>query len=114
MSKLLILISMVFGLFIVCPRMAGMMYIINKNTEVVFWKVVILGTIISIPILMLMVYVFDHYGIWGSLIFCVVTDFISAYLIKEVSISAAIETIVIAVFVIAGVKLAPLVVKLIL
>ncbi|WP_164522300.1 hypothetical protein [Halocella sp. SP3-1] len=27
MSKLLILISMVFGLFIVCPRMAG---IINK------------------------------------------------------------------------------------
>ncbi|MTI60060.1 MAG: hypothetical protein FH762_08815 [Firmicutes bacterium] len=114
MSKSIIIISIVFGLFIVCPRMAGMMHVINKNFEVVFWKITILGTIISIPILMLMVYIFANYGIWGTLIFCIVTDFGAAYLIKEVSINAAIETIVIAIFVIAGVKVAPFIVEWIL
>lgn len=114
MNKPVILTSIVFGLFVVCPRMAGMMHVINKNSEVTLWKTVIIGTIISIPILMLMVYTFDHFGIWGALIFCIATDFGSAYLIKEVSINAAIETIVIALFVIAGVKVAPLIVKWIL
>lgn len=112
MDRSIIMISIVFGLFIVCPRMAGMMHVINRNFDIVLWKITILGTLISIPILVLMIYIFSNVGIWATLIFCIGTDFAAAYIIKEISINAAIETVVIAFFVTLGVKLAPFIVNI--
>jgi hypothetical protein len=91
--------------------MAGMIYIIAEHSHVsIFWAV-LMGTILSIPLLLVMVLTFGKFGIWGSLGFCVLTDFVSAFIMKEISFRAGVETFIIALFVIAGVKIAPLISK---
>jgi hypothetical protein len=65
------------------------------------------GSIAAIPFVIAMVLIFVKFGIWGALTFCVLTDLGAAFVMKEINIRAGIETLVIAVFVIIGVKLAP-------
>ena len=107
MNKELLLSSIAFGLFVVCPRMAGMMHIITGNTATSMMKTVLLGTAFSVPILILMVHAFGRFGIWGALSICVLTDFGAALFMSKINPRAGIETLVIALFVIIGVKLAP-------
>ncbi|WIF95078.1 hypothetical protein [Caminicella sporogenes] len=102
-----IIASIGFAFFVVCPRMAGMMYVISKHSNTSMLYTILLGIVVSIPLLMIMVYVFDKAGVWGTLGFCVLTDFISALIMKSISIRAGIETFIIAIFVIIGVKLTP-------
>jgi hypothetical protein len=61
-----------------------------------------------------MVAFFNIYGIWGAAIFCVLTDFTAAFIMKEISMNAAIETFIIALFVVLGVKIAPMISNLII
>ena len=61
--------SIAFGLFIVCPRMAGMMHVINKNSNVSMLRTVLTGTLMSIPLLLLMVLTFGYVGIWVLYLF---------------------------------------------
>ncbi|MCT4563229.1 MAG: hypothetical protein N4A68_02715 [Maledivibacter sp.] len=103
-----------FGLFIVCPRMAGMMHVINKHSNASILRTVLVGTLLSIPLLLLMVLAFNYMGIWGAIIICVLTDFAAAFIMNEISNKAAIETCIIAIFVILGVKLSPMISSLIL
>jgi hypothetical protein len=58
-----------------------------------------------------MIFLFAKFGLWGALLFCVLTDLGAACIMNAVSFTAAIETGVIALFVILGVKVAPLVSK---
>lgn len=113
MSRELLITGISFGLFIVCPRMAGMMHVIGKHTSVSMFAAVFLGLIVSVPVLFLMVYALPKIGIWGALGICVVTDFGAALLMKDISVSAGIETLIIALFVIIGVKTAPILTKLV-
>ena len=108
MRKELWIAAFSFGLFVVCPRMAGMIQVIGKHSSVSLWVTVLLGTAVSLPILMLMVFIFSRWGIWGALGLCVLTDFGAALLMKEISFKAGVETLIIAFFVILGVKIAPL------
>ncbi len=107
MEKELLYAASAFGLFVVCPRMAGMMHIISAHTSVSMLVTVVTGTLLSIPLLLIMVYLFGKFGLWGALIFCVLTDLGAAYVMKDVSFKAGIETFVIALFVILGVRVAP-------
>ena len=52
-------------------------------------------------------YIFAKYGLYGALAFCILTDFASALLMQQISLKAGLETFIIAIFVIIGVKLAP-------
>jgi len=108
-----IIASFAFAFFVVCPRMAGMMHIIGTHSDVSMFKTVLLGIIISIPLLRLMVFVFDKFGVWGALCFCIATDLISAFTMNGVSFSAGIETFIISIFVVLGVKCAPRISKLV-
>lgn len=74
-------------------------------------KTVLLGTAFSVPLLMLMMLVFTRFGVWGALSICVLTDLGAALIMGSLSAEAGIETAVIAIFVIIGVKVAPLVLK---
>jgi hypothetical protein len=112
MTKELVIASLAFSLFVVCPRMAGMMQIIMKHCRVSLLATVLGGTLVSIPLLVVMVFLFGKFGLWGALLFCVLTDLGAAWIMNTVSIKAAVETVVIALFVILGVKVAPLVSKL--
>jgi hypothetical protein len=111
-TKELIVANLAFSLFVVCPRMAGMMQIIAKHCQVSLLPTVPGGALISIPILVVMVFTFGKFGLWGALLFCVLTDLGAACVMSTISFKAAIETGIIALFVILGVKVAPLVSKL--
>lgn len=109
MGKELLLDSLAFGLFVVCPRMAGMMHVISGQESLSMMKTVLVGTLFSVPLLMLMVLVFGKFGVWGALAVCVLTDLGAALVMGSVSPRAGVETAVIALFVILGVKVAPLI-----
>ncbi len=107
--KNFVISSLAFAFFVVCPRMAGMVHIISKNTGVSIPAIVILGTIVSLPIIYLMALIFGRWGVLGALSFCILTDFISAGLMTGIGFRAGVETIIIALFVIAGVRIAPVI-----
>ena len=107
MERQLLISSLGLALFIICPRMAGMVYVIAKNSHVSLVYTALFGTVIAIPLVIAMVLIFARFGLWGALAFCVLTDLAAAFVMKDISIRAGLETLVIAVFVIIGVRLAP-------
>lgn len=107
MIRELFIASMGLSLFIICPRMAGMVHIISKHSRASLLYTALYGTVMAIPLVLLMVLIFGKFGVWGALAFCVLTDILSALFMKEISLRAGIETIVIALFVILGVRVAP-------
>ncbi len=107
-----VLAAVAFSLFVVCPRMAGMIHIISKNTGVSIPAVVVVGTVVSIPMVYLMAIIFGRWGIVGALSFCILTDLLSSAVMSGIGIRAGVETLVVAVFVVVGVKVAPLVCNL--
>lgn len=84
MTKELLITGLSFGLFVICPRMAGMTHIISKHSSVSMVTTVLLGLAVSVPIILLMVIVFGKFGVFGALTFCVITDLGAAWLMKEI------------------------------
>ncbi len=80
-----------FALFIVCPRMAGMINII----------------------IAVMALIFKYYGLIAAPGFSVITDFGAALVMRQISFKAGLETLIIAVFLIIGVKVTSLISNLI-
>ncbi len=109
MNSEILITAIAFALFIVCPRMAGMLHVICENSKLSLFKTAFLGSLIAIPLILLMVWVFAQFGVVGALIFCVATDLLAAYLLKSISYKAGFETIIIAIFVFVAVKVAPLI-----
>jgi hypothetical protein len=109
MHKELLISSIGLALFIICPRMAGMVTVIAKNVSVSLVYTAVFGSIIAIPFVVIMALIFAKLGLWGALAFCIFTDLAAAFVMKEISVRAGIETLVIALFVILGVRVAPLI-----
>jgi hypothetical protein len=105
----LIVGSVGLSLFIICPRMAGMVHLISKHSESSLMLTALIGSILSIPLVLVIVLVFAKFGVAGALIFCIITDVLAALVMKDLSVAAGIETFVIALFVVIGVKVAPLI-----
>jgi len=104
----LLVASAAFALFILCPRMAGMANVIADATKVNLILVAVIGTLISLPLIVLMVIIFRQYGLWAALAFAVFTDALAALTMGAISWKASFETFIIAVFVIVGVRVAAL------
>ncbi|RLI79909.1 hypothetical protein DRP05_02310 [Archaeoglobales archaeon] len=107
----LLIAALAFAFFIVCPRMAGMTSVIANATDVDLVKLAVVGTIIAIPFVVGMVLIYTRYGLLAALGFAVLTDLLSALVIKEISLKAGIETLIVALFVIIGVRVATYVSK---
>ena len=58
----LLIVSVAFALFIVCPRMAGMTNVITNATQTNIIHVAIIGTIISLPLIIAMVLMMSYAG----------------------------------------------------
>jgi len=56
-----------------------------------------------------MALIFKHYGLFAALGFCVLTDLSAALVMRQISFKAALETFIIALFVIIGVKVASII-----
>ena len=98
-----------FALFVLCPRMAGMANVIAKYSGVNLAWTVALGTLLAVPLVIGMAFLFAKFGLWAALALAVATDFGAAAFMGAISMKAGIETIVIAAFVIAGVRVSTLI-----
>jgi Fe2+ transport system protein B len=101
--------SIGFALFIVCPRMAGMANVIAKSSNTNLILVSVIGTLIALPLIVLMVVIYRHYGLWAALAFAVITDVLASLIMGAISWKASMETLIIAIFVLVGVKVAGLI-----
>jgi hypothetical protein len=72
-------------------------------------RIAVLGTVLALPLIILMALIFREYGLFAALLFCVGTDLMAAVVMKGVSFKAGAETLIIALFVILGVKVASMV-----
>lgn len=108
--------SLAFALFIVCPRMAGMCAVISKIHQVNPYIISITGTILSTPLVVLLLYITINYGITLAIIFAAITDIIASLIIGTLNIKYAIEILIISTFVWAGVytatKTSPIITKI--
>jgi hypothetical protein len=89
-----IIASIGFALFILCPRMAGMANVIANATKVN---------------LVLVSVIFRQWGLWAALAFAVLTDVLAALVMGAISWKSSLETFIIALFVIGGVRVASLI-----
>ncbi|NMX21694.1 hypothetical protein C5S30_04525 [ANME-1 cluster archaeon GoMg4] len=69
--KELLIASVAFALFILCPRMAGMTKVISDASHVDLVKVAVVGTVVALPLIMGMALIFTRYGLIAALAFCV-------------------------------------------
>jgi hypothetical protein len=104
-----VIASVGFALFILCPRMAGMANVIANATKVNLVLVSVLGTLIALPLIVAMVFIFRQWGLWAALAFAVFTDVLAALVMGAINWKASFETFIIALFVIAGVRMASLI-----
>lgn len=102
----LIVASVAYACFIVCPRMAGITSVIAKATHVNLISVSVIGTLMALPLIVLMVVVFKQWGLWAALALAVGTDLVAALVMGGIGWKAGFETFVIALFVLIGVKAA--------
>ena len=101
--------AVAFAFFILCPRMAGMANVISNASKVNLVSVAVIGTLISLPLIVAMVLVFQHYGLWAALALAVFTDILAALIMGAISWKSSFETFIIAIFVLAGVRVAGLI-----
>ena len=92
----LLIAALAFAFFVVCPRMAGITSIIANATDVDLVKLAVVGSLIAIPFVVAMVLIYSKYGLLAALGFAVLTDLLSALVIKEISIKAGVETLIVA------------------
>ncbi len=95
-----------FAFFIVCPRMGAMTNLLERHTNYPIYWLVIIGTFGSIPLLLVMTWLIKHWGLMAGLGFAVLTDLAAAAILTSVSFRVAVETFIIAIFVIGGNKFA--------
>ena len=106
-----IVASVAFGFFILCPRMVGMASVIANIKEVNPWLTVILGAVIAIPLMLLMYWVFQKFGTGYAIGLAVITDIAAALVIGAYSWKSSVSIVIIAVFVWVGIVVSNLVTK---
>ena len=98
-----------FAFFVVCPRLGAMTNLLERNTDFPIYWLVITGTFASIPLLVLMTWFIRHWGLMAGLGFAIVTDLIAALILTSVSMKVAVETFIIAIFVVGGNQVAKMI-----
>jgi hypothetical protein len=107
----LIVASVTFAFFILCPRMVGMASVISGIKEVNPWVVVVIGAVLAIPLMILMYWVLQRFGAAYAIGLAVATDIVAAVIIGAYSWKATVSVLIIAIFVWAGIFVANLVSK---
>ena len=107
----LILASVTFAFFILCPRMVGMASVISGMKEVNPWVVVIIGAVLAIPLMLLMYWVLQKFGAGYAIGLAATTDIVAALIIGTYNWKLMVSVLIIAAFVWAGVFVSNLVSK---
>ncbi|MCD6458554.1 MAG: hypothetical protein J7K82_06860 [Thermoproteales archaeon] len=105
--KALIIASLAFGLYVLCPRMSAMIVQQAKLKKVSVPAVIVLGTLISIPLFIILVNILVNFGLEWAILFAALGDFAAAVLLGTIDVKAGLELAIITLFVYAGIRLAP-------
>jgi len=98
-----------FAFFVLCPRLGAMTNLLDRHTTLSIYWLVIAGTFGSIPLLLLMTWCIRQWGLMAGLGLAIVTDLIAALILTSVSMKVALETFIIAIFVVGGNQIAKMV-----
>ena len=101
-----IIVTVAFAFFIVCPRLAAMTNVLGRSGGYSIYWLVVLGTLLSLPLLLLTAWSIRQWGLMAGLLLAILTDLAAALVLTSVNLKLAVETFIIAVFVVAGNRLA--------
>jgi hypothetical protein len=104
--------SLAFSLYITCPRMTAMIASQAKIAGVNPMIMISLGSIIGIPFFALLFYALQSYGVGAAVLLAAALDVGAALLVGNLDLRAGIELAIITIFVYAGMRIAPLIAKL--
>jgi hypothetical protein len=107
-----IISSLAFSLYITCPRMTAMIASQAKIAGVNPIIMIALGSIIGIPFFAVLFYVLQSYGVGAAVLLAAALDVGAALLVGNLNLRAGIELAIITVFVYVGMRVAPLIAKL--
>ena len=80
--------------------------LLDKHSEFSIYWILLLGTFASIPLLILMTWIIRHWGLMAGLGLAILTDIIAALILMTVSMKVAVETFIIAIFLVVGNRIA--------
>ncbi len=89
-----LMVTAAFAFFILCPRLGAMTNILERHCSLPIYWIVIIGTVSSIPLLMLMTWLIKQRGLVAGLALAIVTDKIAAAILTSVSMKAVVETFI--------------------
>lgn len=107
-GRALLISSLAFGLYVICPRMSAMMVQQAKARDVSIYAVIPLGALISIPLFIVLSSILLRFGMAWAVLFAAVGDVAAAALFGLIDPKAGVELAIITVFVYVGIRVAPL------
>jgi len=112
--RALLIASVAFGSYVICPRMTAMIVQQAKVENLNVNLVIVIGALISIPLFALLAYILIKFGLEWAIIFAAAGDLLAALLLGVVDLRSGLELAIITVFVYIGIRLAPIITRLIL
>lgn len=113
MNGVLLIASLAFGLYVICPRMSAMILEQGKVKNLNIHAVIVLGALTSIPLFAILLHILVRFGMGWAIIFAAVGDFAAAALLGTVDLRTGVELAIITVFVYIGIRLAPVISRII-
>lgn len=104
--------SLAFALYIICPRMTGMIASQSKLSGINPLLTISVGSILGIPMFILLYYILQHFGVGAAVLTAAALDVGAAFLIGRLDLRSGLELAIITVFVYVGIRVAPLFAKL--
>lgn len=111
---LLLIASFAFALYVICPRMSAMIVEQGKVRDLNIHAVIVLGALISIPMFAILLHILVRFGMVWAIVFAAVGDFVAAALLGTMDPRTGVELAIITVFVYVGIRLAPVISKIII
>ena len=105
----LLIASLAFGLYVICPRMSAMIVQQAKVKGLNLYAVIVLGALISIPLFVILSRITIRFGTGWAIIFAAVGDVAAAALLGVIDPRTGVELAIITVFVYIGIRLAPVI-----
>jgi len=105
--------SLAFGLYVICPRMSAMIVQQVKVKGLNLYAIIVLGTLISIPLFVILSRITIRFGTGWAILFAAVGDVAAAALLGVIDPKTGVELAIITVFVYVGIRVAPVISNLI-
>jgi hypothetical protein len=105
--KSVLIASLAFGLYVICPRMSAMIVQQAKVKGLNLSAIIVLGALISIPLFVTLSHITIRLGTGWAILFAAAGDVAAAALLGVIEPKTGVEPATITVFVYVGIRVAP-------